>query len=263
MKRIFVLFSIFFLTLGIVVLTDTIISDQASSIVLPEIDQAVIDQVRARNVSIETSMKDAGSRGSGILINSHLVLTARHNVDIVLEDEWKKGDNFLFVIKDLMMLRVKSVAFYEPTELPDSLHFMKELDLALLQVEQPGFPLADQYENGLPIMDWVEPGTYLFLYSYRVPKILNGVQFKMVFDIEMNEMFGAICYLVDPVIHPGESGIGVYTLQGDLAGIAVGRHIGYYSWIYSWIYDTSYGFIIPSHYLIYFTKQENLKVVIL
>lgn len=259
MKRIFVLFSLFFLTIGLVILADTIINNQPSSIVLPEIDQAVIDQAQARNVSIDVLTKEHTARSSGILLNSHLVLVARHSVEAVLEDDWKKGDNFISVIKDSMIIQAKSVAFYQPTEFPDSLDFMKKLDLALIELKKPGFPLAPQYNDSLLVNYWVKPETYLFLYNYRVPQVSDGVQFKKVFDIKVVELFGAICYLVDAIIEPGVSGTGLYTLEGRLAGVA----IGYHTETHLWIYNISYGIVIPIHYLIYFTKPENLKVVIL
>lgn len=214
--------------------------------------QELIDEYSKRTVSIDISTENGVYRGSGVILSSNLVLTARHCVVEALEDEWKYGDNYIMVVKDTIKREVKVIVVCD--SLFGQVPIFQNLDMAIVKIKDPGFP-ASYYTPGLNVVDSVGTGIDLFWNSYRVTTTDNGVHFGRLDRKELRPGFGCFCYIIDGKIVRGESGSGVYTLDGKLAGLLVGFSPVYN--IFGFITKVQ-GIVVPIKYLRLIAANSNI-----
>lgn len=146
----------------------------------PDMTQQAVEQAVNRNVLVETE----NSAGSGVILQTGLVLTASHLIETRSEIKVDgKVATIVIVdpINDLMILEVET-AEYEPVALGRELRLLEP-------VISVGNPL----------------------------QVDNVVNMGRVVKLRFEENF----FLTDTLAIPGFSGGGVYNMQGELVGIAI------------------------------------------
>lgn len=200
-----------------------------------------VDKYAELNVSINVKLKTEVDRGCGILLTSCSVLTVRHVVEGVFTDEWLPKHSYIKVRQDIITRRVKRIIYrrvkriihINPDSLPPRLsQRLKGLDMALLEIKEPGFPspglLFDKKDNEIDDMFWMPDDlkdirdTEIYWFSHRTRRNLNKVRHGTIVNLIEN-LKGPLYIIKGDKVKKGMSGLGIYTYDGKLAGLLTGH----------------------------------------
>ncbi len=155
---------------------------------------------------------DGRHTGSGFVVSSDLIVTARHVVD-------RKGD-YAVIFADGSIRNVKTIRISETT------------DCAALLVHKTGLKplkLTTKLRVGQPILVIGSPLKRRY-FNY----VTRGIVSKL--DVQQDWLSNNPVVMIDAAVNPGNSGGPVFDLRGRVVGIAIAKYV----------YNCSMNFITPS-----------------